>query len=101
VSYSQITKLPKNLKTSTLNLHGTPITELPDNFSVDGLYLDYTKHLLKLPKNLICNILDISNSNISELPSDLIVTGQIQMTSTQISRLNIPKHLNSKIRVVQ
>ena len=61
-----------------LNLYGTSLKTLPDNFTVNGyLVLAYSK-IKQLPNNLIvCGNLSIDHTKINELPEDLLIKGDL------------------------
>ena len=65
-----------NKNNGSLNLHGTPITALPDNLTV-GDWLDLSRTpITALPDNLtVGGWLDLSDTPITALPDNLTVGG--------------------------
>ena len=67
-----ITELPKNLEVEELNLYGSNVETLPDNFKVK--VLDLSNSLIKeLPKNLEVEELNLYGSKVETLPDNFKV----------------------------
>ena len=87
---TQVTELPENLTVMfNLSIENTPLTQLPKNLTVGGdeLYFDKMK-FAQLPDNLtIRGCLDLSDTQITQLPNNLIVGGGLDLSRTQIKEL--------------
>ena len=86
----EVTKVIGNL-----NLHGTPITALPDNLKVGGnLWLSGTK-ITSLPDNLkVSGNLYLGGTQITALPDNLTVHGDLWINSTpNLDTNNLPSSL--------
>ena len=78
-----------------LDLHGTAITELPDNLTVGGYLNLYGTAITELPDNLtVGGSLYLQGSAITELPDNLTVGGSLNLYGTAITEL--PKSLKVK-----
>lgn len=85
---SPIVELPDDLKHigHSLDLYGSSIQKLPDNFVVNGsLFINYTP-ISKLPDNLtVGGDLFMNHTRISEIPKNLKVGGNIDVAATPLS----------------
>ena len=89
MTFSHIKKLPDDLTVhGILYLSGTPITELPNNLTVEeSIILNYT-HITKLPDNLkIGEGVYLLNTDITELPDNFISAGYLVLGKTHIKKL--------------
>ena len=103
-SYSKFDKLPKIMEIrSSLDLYGTPITELPEGLKEVYGYLSISRtKVSKLPNNLVVSThLILCNALIEELPKGLVVGGELDLRDTNFRDYsNLHKHC-SKFEVTE
>ena len=102
---SPIKVLPRNLTKvgGKLNLFYSQIEKLPENLRVNGtLDLDSCINLQELPNGLkVKNSLDLRYTNITSLPSDLEVNGDLILFITPISRRYTEEQIRKMVPKVE
>jgi len=79
-------KLPKGLKTQSLCVSETNITEIPNDCEFMGLNMSYT-NIRKLKDNLVLVNLIADNTLLTKLPKGLKVKGLLDISHTKITEI--------------
>jgi len=103
-SYSTFDKYPKVMEIrSSLDLYGTPITELPKGIKVVNGSLDICNtKVSKLPNNLVVSTaFALCNTPIEKLPEGLIVGDELDLRETNLKDYSNLHKICSSFRVTE